>query len=64
MNNDEVLDGTFDVVMSVQGPIGKTGAKGDPAFIQFHIDNGCLIVEQAFDNYTFRIVGDELIVIF
>jgi hypothetical protein len=64
MNNDEVLDGTFDVMLSVQGPIGKTGPQGEPAFIKFKIENGYLIVDQAYENYTFRIVGNDLIVIF
>lgn len=65
MNNDEVLSGSFNVVMSVQGPIGKTGPQGDPAFIQFKIENGYLIVEQAYENYQFVINNDgDLIVIF
>lgn len=65
MNNDEVLNGSFNVVMSVQGPIGKTGPQGDPAFIHFSIVDGNLIVEQAFENYFFVINNDgELVVNF
>lgn len=60
MNNEEVLDGTFEVVMSVQGPIGRRGL---PAFIQFYIDNGNLYVDEVYDDYTYEIKDGYLYVV-
>ena len=50
-------------VISVElNTAGPRGFKGDPSFIQFHIANGCLIVEQAYENYEFIIVNGDLVV--
>ena len=46
---------TISVELNTAGPRGYKGDKGDPSFIQFSIVNGCLIVEQAYDNYYFVI---------
>ena len=55
-------DGTFNVFMSVQGPIGKTGPKGDPGFLQFRIENGNLIlINETPDAMNFVIVNGNLI---
>ncbi len=46
-----------------QGPRGKVGPKGDPAFIKFNIDaNGNLIVDEVYENYIFVIVNGDLTV--
>ena len=51
------------VELNTAGPRGFKGDKGDPSFIQFHIANGCLIVEQAYNNYVFVINNDGDLVV-
>ena len=48
--------------LNERGPRGFQGKRGLPAFIQFHINDGYLLVEQMSDDYTFQIVDGELIV--
>lgn len=48
--------------LNERGPRGLQGKRGLPAFIQFHINDGYLVVEQMSDDYTFQIVDGELIV--
>lgn len=54
---------TISVELNTAGPRGYKGDKGDPSFIQFSIVNGCLIVEQAYDNYYFVITNDGDLVV-
>ncbi|MBO7734892.1 MAG: hypothetical protein J6S67_20190 [Methanobrevibacter sp.] len=51
------------VTLNTAGPRGYKGDKGDPSFIQFHIVNGCLIVEQAYENYIFVISNNGDLVV-
>lgn len=54
---------TISVELNTAGPRGFRGERGLPAFIQFNINNGNLIVEQVYDDYVFVINNDgELIV--
>ena len=60
-NNKEVV--IISATLSSQEPTGPRGPQGLPAFIQFNIVNGCLIVEQAYDNYIFVITNDGDLVV-
>jgi len=68
MDEINVVLGTVDTIsvsLGSAGPRGFKGDKGDPSFIEFRIVDGCLIVEQAFENYIFVInTNGELVVNF
>ena len=66
MDELNVVMGTVDTIsvsLGSAGPRGYKGDKGDPSFIQFSIVNGCLYVEQAYENYIFVISNNGDLVV-
>ena len=51
------------VTLNTAGPRGFRGPQGEPAFIQFSIVDGCLYVEQAYENYIFVISNNGDLVV-
>lgn len=60
-----VIKGNMEVnTVGIQGPTGPKGPQGDPAFLQFRVEDGNLILEQNNEDYAFSIEGEDLIVNF